>query len=293
MRNAVKLMIVLMLALALCAVLAGCEALEPYDGPTVNDPEPLDTGSQYPGGTYNEISLVFIEEMFADDMVSVSNREGGEYTISSELNKDVYGNDCDNYLAEDVIESVPDDWQVETWNLLIDNVSFQSVQPYVIFVDSSGNRWIKFWLDSNFAAVLNQSGGMTFEVSDEVIETVKAQFDELPARKSERRTPEMTVELFFEYMNAKNADGVNSLLATPLEEVHFTDGSSSEIESLLNLGHIGDFPAQWYENPYSNRVMYVKFKRADAEGARSLIWDIYLVRESAGAEWKIAAYGGA
>ena len=293
MRNAVKLTLLLTLALALCAALAGCEALEPYDGPTVNDPVPLDTGSQYPGGTYNEISLVFIEEMFADDMVSVSNREGVEYTISSELNKDFYGNDCDRYLGEDVMESVPDEWQVETWALLVDNVSFQSVQPYIIFVDSSGNRWVKFWLESKFAAVLNQSGGMTFAVSEEVISAVTAQFDELPSRTSERRTPERTAELFVEYMNAKDAEGVNSLLATPLEEVHFTGGLTYEIETLLNLGHIGEFPAMWYENPYSNRVMYVKLNRSDAEGSRSTAWDIYLVRESADAEWKVAAYGGA
>ena len=231
--------------------------------------------------------------MFADDMVSVSNREGGEFTISSELNKDVYGSECDSYLDEDVIESVPDEWQVESWNLLIDNVSFQSVQPYIIFVDSSGNRWVKFWLEAKFAAVLNQSGGMTFAVSDDVIAAVKEQFDELPTRTSERRTPEKTVELFFEYMNAKDADGVNSLLAAPLEEVHFTNGLTCEIETLLNLGHIGEFPATWYENPYSNRVMYAKIKRTDAEGARSTAWDFYLVRENADAEWKIAAYGGA
>lgn len=288
----IKKIIAVIALLALLATAGGCAALDPYDGPTIDDPAPLDTGSQYPGGTYNEISLVFIEQMFADDMITVSRRDGDEYTISSELNKDVYGDECEFYLGEDVIESAPDEWQVESWNLLIDNVSFQSVQPYILFVDSSGNRWIKFWLDSNFAAVFNNSGGMTFEVSGEVTAAVRAQFEELPQRKSSRLTPERTVEKFFEYMNAKDADGVNSLLAAPLERVYFTKGAKSEVETLLNLGHIGEFPENWFKNPYSNRVMYVKFKRADASGTRSEVWDIYLVRESADAEWKIAAYGG-
>ncbi|MEG0751785.1 MAG: hypothetical protein RR998_09135 [Oscillospiraceae bacterium] len=288
------------------AVLCGCNAVgegsEALPAYTVDVPQPIDTGSNYPGGTFNETNLVFIEEIMSDDVVTVSSsQDGGTYTISRDVNKEQFGDQCEHYLSSDVMNSIADDWQVETWEFLLDNVRFKSIQPQITFTDSTGKRWVRFWLDSKFAAVFNNSGGITFKISDEVVEAVKAQYSELPTRTSSRRTPEETVELFLKRLNDDDAEGMNEMLAKPLEKLEFYPAKiKDKIVESYNLGHIGGFPAQWYENPYSNRVVVVQFERTVTKKtglfksettSGKLTWDFYLIRAAAQDEWKVAAYG--
>ncbi|MEG1269026.1 MAG: hypothetical protein RSD35_07230, partial [Oscillospiraceae bacterium] len=209
---------------------------------TTSSPPKLYENSSYPGITFNETTLVFIEKMFDTGLITISSNEAGaEYTIASETMKATYGDKCRYYLSPDVISSIRDDWQTESWTCL-EGASFHSDQPQIIFRDESGTQELQFWLQAKFVGVLNVNSYMIFQVSDEVVAAVQKQFDELPSKTSTRRTPEQTVELFFEKLNANDAEGLNSVMAAPIAEPTFDSNVSDKINSIKNLGHIGEFP---------------------------------------------------
>ena len=241
--------------------------------------------------------------MFDDSLVSVYSNETGEtYTIANEANREIFGEQCNYYLCEDVIASIRDDWQTEKWDYL-EGASFKSDQPQVIFTDVQTGNFLQFWLQAKFVAVQTSNNYMIFGVTDETVAAVSRQHQELPTATSSRRTAEQTVTEFFDALNAKDAEAYNALMATPVQDPVFDEGVSDTVTATNNLGHIGDFPAEWYENPYANRVVVADFTRTittkgglfggGSKTTQEMRWEFYLVRESADAEWKIAAYGEA
>ena len=291
--NSKKLRALIAVLMLSALMLCGCsqQDLAATDGTIVNAAEGLGVGNDYPPGTFNETRLRFLEEMFETDVITVKNSYEGSYTISSELNRDTYGDECDYYLADGVMDSAVDDWQIERWQMLIEKDNFTSVEQACIqFTDSSGTRWVRFWVGAKLAVTMCMNSAITFSVPDDVIELVQKQYEELSTRTTELRSVEDTVELLFKSFNDRDAESLNELLVTPVETPVFYNVTDT-IETITDIGHVGGFPESWCESPYSNRVMYVKFNRSSKNGDESIIWNIYLVRESADSEWKVAAYG--
>ncbi len=262
---------------------------------TANKPARLYENSDYPGVTYNETALLFLNEMFRDSRVRVYSNEAGEsYTISDEANRDAFGDSCDYYLGRDVMDAIRDDWQTESWHYL-EGATFNSSQPQIVFTDLESDSTLCFWLQAKFVGVRTASVPLrVFEISDDTVAVVSRQFTSLPTATSTRRTAEQTVSAFFDALAAADADAYNALLLTPVEAPYFSEGITDSQPSLSNLGSIGMFPAEWCENPYANRIVVAQFRRTVAgAGSADLRWEFYLVRESADAEWKIAAYGEA
>lgn len=264
-------------------------------GVTANKPARLYEDADYPGVTYNETALLFLDEMFDDSLVSVySNEADQSYTISAEANREAFGDKCDHYLGEDVISSIRDDWQTESWHYL-EGATFSSSQPQIVFTDLESGSTLCFWLQAKFVGVRTASVPLrVFEISDDIVAAVSRQFETLPTAVSTRRTAEETVSAFFDALAAKDADAYNALLLVPVEFPYFSEGITDGGLITNNIGHIGAFPAEWCENPYANRIVVAQFRRTVAGGGSTdMRWEFYLVRETADAEWKIAAYGEA
>lgn len=284
---------ILLVAALVIGVLGGCglfSAGEDENAVTLSNPAPLDTGSSYPGATYNEIVLTFLDGMFADDLITVTGTDGASYTITSEKNKDTYAEGCDYYLDPDVMGSIREEWETELWGFISDSMNYKSGNPCITF-ENGGDYKIWFYVEDHIIKIWNVNYYLTFQGDLGISTVVQNQYAELPTRTYDILSPSETVEAFFGAINEGDAEAANALLLHPVEDAKITKNVQDELVEVYDLGHIGDFPAVWCEKPYANRVFLVTFNQTTKSGTAQVKWDMYLVRETRDSEWKIAAYG--
>ena len=283
-----------MLAALSVSLLVGCGMSgEPEDesAETLSNPAPLDTGSSYPGATYNEIALTFLDGMFADDLITVTGTDGASYTFTSENNRAKFAEGCDYYLDPEVMGAIREEWETELWGLVSDSNNYKSNTPCVTF-ENGGDYTLWFYVETHIIKIWDVDHYLTFQGDLGVSTVVQTQFAELPTRTYDMVSPSETVEAFFAAINEGDAEAANALLLRPVADPKITKNVKDELVEAYDLGHIGDFPAAWCEKPYANRVFLVTFNQTTKSGTVQVKWDMYLVRETRDSEWRIAAYGG-
>lgn len=118
-------------------------------------------------------------------------------------------------------------------------------------------------------------------------------------KKPNGMTAEETIKLYFEYWNAKNNKGMDSLI------VRNRQGSLRELNKLNSVTlhsctkrpDQGGWHNQWYKNPYDVACLDVSFT-VDYEGGSgagfsngTYQWQYYLVKPSAKEDWVIVQWG--
>lgn len=297
-KNVKQAVALLTAAILLLGGLTGCKNADSEkteadpEAYSLSNPAPMSTGSSYPGATHNEIVLSFLKKMFEGQLITVSDSAtGGSYTFTSANNKSTYPDGVDYYLNPDIVSAIPDEWETELWVLVSDSMNFTSEQRCISFADDTGNYKLWFYTEAHFITVYNLNYYMTFQGDLGISGVAIDQFETLPTRTYNMRSPSETVSQFFDCLNKGDADGANALLLNPVANPTVTQGLADTILSVDDLGHIGNFPAEWCDKPYMNRVFLIKFKQKTSAGTQELKWDMYLVRATRDAEWKIAAYG--
>jgi hypothetical protein len=122
---------------------------------------------------------------------------------------------------------------------------------------------------------------------------------DIPIKGTEAITAEETVQLYFNYWQEKDSQGMDSLV------IENKKGGNKELDSLNSISlescvertDKGNWDTLWFENPYDYTCVDVSFTINNKSGEAVTLsngtydWQYYLVKESEDSDWMIVMWG--